>query len=73
MIAKVEVLDSKRRFPVARKHKYGGYVVIFTEDRRGMVVAAGDDCTFKVGFQKADWISCEDSDTWLPVEVTIVG
>jgi hypothetical protein len=73
MILKAEALSPENKYPVARKNKSGGHIVIFSDERRGMVVFSNGDSKYRVGYQAADWDSCEDSEYWIPLELTIVG
>lgn len=74
MISKIEALESKLNFPVARKWKNTDLVVIFSDTHRGLVVAVGDDDEdYELGSYKTDWICCNNTQSWEPVELTVTG
>lgn len=57
-------------FPVARKARLNGMVVIFWEDTRATVVRKGKS-TYNVGHESDTWLSFMDDDTWEPIDVHI--
>ena len=73
MIAKIEALENKLKFPVARRCRETGYVVVFSDEHTGMVIDAGDDRILEVGVCSEEWSHCEDEQDWEPVELTISG
>ena len=73
MIAKIETLESKLNFPVARRCRKTGCVVVFSDKHTGMVAAASDDSNFEVGYHSTEWSHCEAVAIWEPVELTITG
>lgn len=70
MIAKIENLEGKLKFPVARRSRKTGCVVVFSNKHTGMVV---DGPISEVGYYDIDWSHCEDEQDWEPVELTISG
>lgn len=73
MIAKIEALESKLNFPVARRSRKTGCVVVFSDECTGMVVDANVGHMFEVGFYDTNWSNCENEEIWEPVELTISG
>lgn len=73
MIAKIEPLENKLKFPLARRWRETGYVVVFSDKHTGMVVDASDDHIFEVGYHFTEWSHCEAEAIWEPVELTITG
>lgn len=73
MLAKVEDIYSKRRFPVARKFLWSEFVVVFIDETTGMVVAASESSGMEVGYKRTDWTPCDEKNAWAPVALTIVG
>lgn len=73
MIAKIETLESKLNFPVARRSRKNGYIVVFSDECTGMVVDANVGHMFEVGYYDIDWSNCEDEEIWEPVELTVTG
>lgn len=60
------------KFPVGRKSKLNGEVVIFWEEERATVVLPGKTNDYE-GFSHDEWTSCMDENTWEPVDVHIYG
>ena len=73
MIAKIEALESKLKFPLARRSRKTGCVVVFSDECTGMVVDANVGHMFEVGFYDTNWSNCENEEIWEPVELTISG
>ena len=70
MIVKIENLEGKLKFPVARRSRKTGCVVVFSNKHTGMVV---DGPISEVGQYDTDWRYCESEEIWEPVELTITG
>jgi translation elongation factor P/translation initiation factor 5A len=70
MIEVNEQESSGSIFPVARKAKDNGMIVIFWEERRATVVRKGKS-THNVGYESDTWIVFTDDDTWEPIDVHI--
>ena len=70
----LEVINSKEeiRYPVARKARKFGHIIIFFSENYGVVL---DPCQsgFKYGESSDDWLSCLSLEDWEPVDITITG
>ncbi|PIT22077.1 hypothetical protein [Snodgrassella communis] len=59
-------------FPLARLNKEQDVIVLFFSEYDGVVLKAGDNTPYKMGERKDDWDGCS-SESWVPLEVTIIG
>lgn len=57
----VEKLES---FPFLRRNTANGYVVLFTDNKEGVVVNSGPINLYTVGFHQERWIDCADKGVW---------
>lgn len=73
MSLKIKDLESKIQFPVARKHKREGYIVIFSSECKGQVIFINEDGISEKFYQMDSWFNCEDREIWDPVELIITG
>lgn len=57
----------KPTFPVLKKHKYYGFVVLFTSRRSGTVVSSPkENANYPVGFYSSNWVDL-DANAWAKV------
>ncbi|SCC08626.1 MULTISPECIES: hypothetical protein [Snodgrassella] len=72
---KIETKASEIKYPVARKSKHNGEVVLFYGEKSGVVVEAGDPRKSRnsVGTISENWTSYTDENTWEPVDAHIYG
>ncbi|PIT51842.1 hypothetical protein BHC44_09535 [Snodgrassella alvi] len=73
MISKAETLLPEDMYPVARRNKHKGFIVIFTGARKGTVVSCDEKNPCPTGYQADDWIPCYENDEWIPLTLTIYG
>ena len=72
----LEVTESPKeeiKYPVARKHREHGFIVLFFSEKHGVVVDRCLTILVKPGEISSTWTSCHDSECWEPVEITITG
>ncbi|PIT44246.1 hypothetical protein BHC46_10695 [Snodgrassella alvi] len=59
-------------YPVARRYRSDGMIVIFWSEELGTIVHAGTS-RFPMEFKAERWTPCTDEDVWEPVDVHIYG
>ncbi|PIT11655.1 hypothetical protein [Snodgrassella alvi] len=73
----IEVKKSEKakeiKYPVARKSKFNGEVVVFSGENSGIVVKVGHPLRNTVGTVSENWTSLTNESTWEPVDVHISG
>ncbi|SCC08435.1 MULTISPECIES: hypothetical protein [Snodgrassella] len=63
---------SEIKYPVGRKSKFTGVIVIFWEEKCATVASPGETDD-RAGLGHDGWPSCTDEDTWEPVDIHIYG
>lgn len=73
MLEFVRLSNDETTYPVARKHREDGFIVLFFSEKHGVVVDRCLTILVKLGEISSTWTSCHDSEYWEPVEITITG
>ena len=73
MLEFVRLSNDETTYPVARKHREHGFIVLFFSEKHGVVVDRFLTILVKPGEISSTWTSCHDSECWEPVEITITG
>ena len=60
------------KYPVARRDPNYGFIVLFFSETNGVVISTKDD-VYKIGDTSLNWSSCNNSEDWEPVDITITG
>ena len=62
------------KYPVARKSREYGQIVLFFSSEEGVVIKpATNNQKYDIGYNSCEWWYCNDYDTWEPVDITITG
>ena len=60
-------------YPVGRKGRLTGVVVLFLSEYCGVVIIPDSTDEFRYGEKSSNWSSCNNSEDWEPVNITITG
>ncbi|MGE9659254.1 hypothetical protein ACQP6C_12275 [Snodgrassella alvi] len=60
------------KYPVARRDPDYGFIVLFLSETNGVIISTKDD-VYKIGDTSLNWLSCNNSEDWEPVNITITG
>lgn len=61
------------KYPVARREPDYGFIVLFFSESHGVVISANDNDVYNIGDMSLNWPSCNNSEDWEPVDITITG
>ena len=61
------------QYPVARRDSYYGFIVLFFSETNGVVISTTEKSVYNVGEISLNWSSCNNSEDWEPVDITITG
>ena len=61
------------KYPVARREPDYGFIVLFFSESHGVVISANDNDVYNIGDMSLNWSSCNNSEDWEPVDITITG
>ena len=61
------------KYPVARREPDYGFIVLFFSESHGVVISAKDDDVYNIGDTSLNWSSCNNSEDWESVDITITG
>ena len=61
------------KYPVARKHREHGFIVLFFSESHGVVIDRGLTILVKQGEPFTAWSSCKNGECWESVDITITG
>ena len=63
--------EEQIKYPVGRKGRLTGVIVIFLSEHHGVVIDCGSDDAIEQGKVSSTWSSCNNSEDWEPVNITI--
>ena len=61
------------KYPIARKSRKHGQIVLFFSSEEGVVIKPDTDQKYDFGHHSCEWWSCDEYDIWEPVDITITG
>ncbi|MBI0068821.1 MULTISPECIES: hypothetical protein [unclassified Snodgrassella] len=61
------------KYPVARRDPDYGFIVLFFSEKHGVVIDRGLTILVKQGETSSIWSSCNNSERWEPIDITITG
>lgn len=61
------------QYPVARRSRKHGQIVLFSSSEEGVVIKPDADQQYDFGYNSCEWWYCNDYDKWEPVDITITG
>lgn len=74
ILCKIENVAAIARFPLLRKHiSSRSFVVLFTSETSGTVIAIDGPCDYQIGDCHSKWESCFDSSHWAQCSVTLTS
>jgi len=73
MLEFVRLSNDETTYPVARKHGEHGFIVLFFSEKHGVVIDRGLTILVKQGETSSIWSSCNNSERWEPIDITITG
>ena len=73
MLEVTEWSKEQIKYPVGRKGRLTGVVVIFLSEHYGVVIVPDPTDEFRYGESYSFWSSCHNSEEWEPVNITITG
>ena len=65
--------EKEIKYPVARRSREHGQIVLFFSKEEGVVIKPATDQKYDFGFNSCEWWYCHDYDIWEPVDITITG
>ena len=72
MFKVIKQTTEKIKYPVIRKGRKSGAVVIFFSENYGVVLDPGQS-EHEFGYGSFNFPPCYDYEAWVPVEITITG
>lgn len=72
----LEVTESPKKeikYPIARKSRKHGQIVLFFSSEEGVVIKPDTNQKYDFGYNSCEWWYCNDYDKWEPVDITITG
>ena len=73
MLELVKLSNDRITYPLARKHREHGFIVLFFSEKHGVVIDRGLTILVKQGETSSIWSSCNNSERWEPIDITITG